>query len=598
MTKTIFAIAGESPAQFEEAARLSAAAGASHLVVTEDLPPALWQCEPPGDPYPAWYVKWPGLLKTFPPAEILPFVDQVHADKVAAALAERCRILRRHGLRGAWFATEPQVLPEAVFAAHPGWRGPRVDQPNRSRTARFAPCVAQPEVRALYARAMRCLVEACPEIDTFIFLTIDSGSGLCWAPALYPGPNGCSACSEHDVGERAVAFVRLLHDAAREAGHPIELDLHEIEPRSWMRKAFPRPAELAARLDRGMSINLHEGPDGRRFLPRRFGGVFWNTFYPVVGLPRPVDFLRRLIDDRALGCSRSVGNFNDSLNTALNATVFRTFLDQPADTELGGLNLLRRVAAVEFGEVAADDVMAVWMAIDDAEKQLASLDFGPFLIMGGLLARWLTRPFVPFPEELNEDERAIFRPYLFQARDEASALNLIDIQAMRMFEGWSARLLVEQTVEATDAHLRRALVHAGRLEDGPDGATWRPLGRRLEILRRLLRCGFHAVAYQAQLDRLKGAACAPAAAPPPLGCPAAWELRDLVSLARAEIDNTHAIATLLDQAPAPLLDLTPRGMPETILRLGADLGHQLRRKIEIMNRKWTDYNRLSPPANP
>jgi hypothetical protein len=121
----------------------------------------------------------------------------------------------------------------------------------------------------------------------------------------------------------------------------------------------------------------------------------------------------------------------------------------------------------------------------------------------------------------------------------------------------------------------------------------------LELLRRLLRNGYHAVAYQAQLDRLKGAAGATVSPPPPpLGYPADWALCDLVNLARAEIDNTHGIVTLLDEAAAPLLDRTPEGEPETILRLGADLGCQLRRKMEIMNRKWTDYSRLSPPANP
>jgi len=600
--KTIFAISADSIEEFDEAARISASCGATHLVVTEDLPIAHWQFDTPGDPYPAWYAFQPGLLKTFPPESLDPLVDATHATNVQEVLRQRCEVLRRYGLRGVYHTTEPQVLPEAVFEAHPAWRGPRVDQPNRSRVARFAPCVGHPEVRTLYAEAIARLLAALPEIDTFLFFTIDSGSGFCWAPALYPGPNGCSQCSEADVGDRATGFLKLLANSARENGFNIEIDLVEIEPRSWMSKAFPRPAELALQLPAGLSINHHEGPDGNRFVNRRFGNLFYNAFYPVIGLPRPVDFVRKLAADHRLNAPRRVCSFNDGLNTHLNAAIFTVFENSPASTELDCLLLLRQAASSLYGETHAPTIVGTWMALDDAEKQLASLDFGPFLLMGGLLARWITRPFVPFPEELEETETRTFRPFLFQARDEESARNLIDIQAMRMFEGWGARLIVQQTIETTLAHLRRAADIATSLPaDGLPGLERSSLLLRIELLACLLKNGANAVAYQAQLDRVRVAMPAVPQPPPPLGAPAPWPAQDLCTIARAEIDNTIRLLELLHAARAnktPVIDATPAGLPETIMRLGSHLSDHLQLKIKTMNAKWPDYARIAPQANP
>ncbi len=84
-------------------------------------------------------------------------------------------------------ANLPQVLPEPFFSAHPELRGPRVDQVNRFRTPRFAPCVDQPQTLGLYREAMQNLLARCPEVEVFNFLTTDSGSGFCWVPVSFSG---------------------------------------------------------------------------------------------------------------------------------------------------------------------------------------------------------------------------------------------------------------------------------------------------------------------------------------------------------------------------------------------------------------------------
>jgi len=148
--------------EFERYAARAKQVGATHVVITNDIPPGLWQFDTPGDPYPAWFIYQPGILKIFPPAGVRPYVDAAYAEKVAALFEARCAILRKYGLKAVYSTNEPHVLPEKFFTDHPEMRGPRVDQPNRSRTARFAPCVDNAEVLRLYREAMQLLLKRLP----------------------------------------------------------------------------------------------------------------------------------------------------------------------------------------------------------------------------------------------------------------------------------------------------------------------------------------------------------------------------------------------------------------------------------------------------
>ena len=53
-------------ALFERKAALAKELGATHMLVTEGLPPATWEMEP-NDPYPMWFEHHAGLLAIFPP---------------------------------------------------------------------------------------------------------------------------------------------------------------------------------------------------------------------------------------------------------------------------------------------------------------------------------------------------------------------------------------------------------------------------------------------------------------------------------------------------------------------------------------------------
>ena len=597
-------------ALFERKATLARRLGATHVPLTDGLPPSKWQFDPPDDPYPAWFIQRPDFFKLFPAPEVAPFVDLAYARRVVAILEERCKILRRLGLKAHWAANIPQVMPEAFFTAYPQLRGPRVDQPNRSRLARFSMCTDQPETLRIYSVAMGNLLTHCPEIESFGFLTQDSGSGFCWVPALYPGLNGASDCRERPVAERISSFLIALHDAAKAAGHDVEINLNPVTPRQWMIPSFS-PEQLDAivhRLPRGLAVQGREGPDGRA--SHALGGsdaYAHGAFYPVVGIavpdlrwlrtgrpaaaaPEPGAPARRLISLRA---EEAVMDFN--------ARVYEATESSLHGNAVAGLAALRAFAVTEAGEAGADRLLEAWFLLDDAERELTALDFGDMLQFGHVLNRWVNRPMVPFPTELAAADTAYYRPFLFQAKGAEQAGNLADIQAMRMYEGYGARLLFQRVIETVVPNVEGARRRILALRDAaPDAAArtrWDLLARRLEAALCLLHSADHMVAYQAQLDRVKSLAVPPEPNPV-LGTDSSWDRTDLMRLAREEIDNTAHLQRLLQASPEPILDLAAQPEDETIMRLGPNLAAQLKRKIDLMNAHWLDYDRLFTRPNP
>jgi hypothetical protein len=448
---------------FERYAARAKQLGITHVAITNGIPPALWQFDSPGDPYPAWFVYQPGLLKIFPPAEVQPFVDTAYAARVAALLRARCQILRKHGLKAVYSTNEPHVLPEKFFAAHPQMRGPRVDQPNRARTPRFAPCVDNPEVLRLYRESMRLLLERLPKVEVFSFLTTDSGSGLCWSPGLYPGMNGNSACQRRPMEDRVAGFLTALRDAAGQMGRSIEVDIHGIRPRQWMLATFDRPELIARRLPEGFSVDGLAGPDGRHVAAGTHVGGGDGEFVPVLGLPRPAAVIRGLMG-RAGRITLTIADL-DSLDVGLRALALAR--KSPPAGEVEFMATMQGLAAEIAGRENAGDLLTVWLSLEEASRRLEALNFGAAIEFGCVLARWVNRPFVPFPAELTAEEKGYYRPFLFQAKDEEQADNLIDIQAMRMFEGWGAHLLVQREVELVNASLARADAAVARLTLAP-----------------------------------------------------------------------------------------------------------------------------------
>ncbi len=226
-------------------------------------------------------------------------------------------------------------------------------------------------------------------------------------------------------------------------GRQISVDLVEIAPRQWMIPTFDRPELIARKLPAGMAVNHLEGPDGHRVAIRRFGGGA-GEFAPVVGVPRPIAAMRALMAGGRAPGGKLVVSVGDAVGADFNFKVLEAFRKSGPRNEVDLWTTLHDLASQTAGKDKADDLLSLWMATDEAERYLGTLNFGAVLTMGGILGRWVNRPLVPFPENLTNEEKSYYRPFLFQAKGEEQADDLIDIQAMRMYEGWGARLLVAE----------------------------------------------------------------------------------------------------------------------------------------------------------
>jgi len=594
-------------AQFDRRAALSKELGASHLVITDGLPLATWELDPT-DPYPAWFVHHATLLKIFPPKDVQPYVNMEYATRVSGILEKRCEILRKYGLKGIWNANEPAVMPEAFFTAYPQLRGPRIDQPNRSRKAYFAPCVDEPQTLQMYREAMQLLLKKCPEVDLFNWATTDAGSGFDWTPSLYPGINGNSNYKNRPMEDRVSGFMINAQQAAKDAGHEIEIDINPIAPRQWMIPTFS-PDVLRAivrKLPRGLAIEGKEGPDGRPFAGGGTGADEDASFYPVIGIVVPSIVGRGDSGGKSppaadAAPTRVVINLGDQTNIDFNYRLIKATRGAPMHTLLERVTTLRAFAAGEVGEDQADNLIDAWSALNEAERNLNVLNFGGMLRFGHVLNRWITRPMVPFPDELTAAETMDYRRFLFQAKGEEQADNLVDIQAMRMYEGWGAKLLFQRTIETTLPQMRTALSRVEGIKaaakDEAAGRQWDLTGKRLQAVIYLLQSADNMVAYQAQLDRVKSLGAKPEANPV-LGVQSGWDRTDLMETARKEIDTMVNLQRLLESTNEPILDLSPAPDEETIMRLGPDVAAQIKHKIDIMNAHWRDYDRLFTAPNP
>lgn len=583
-------------ADFDRRARMARELGATEVVVTEGLPIAYWELDA-DDPYPAWFAHHATLFKMFPPAAVRPFMNAAYAARVQRIVAQRCRILGKYDLKAIWSANEPGVLPEAFFAAHPEYRGPRIDQVTRSKKVYFAPNVTNPDVLAMYREATNALLSACPQIETFLWVTTVAGSGFDWAPGLYPGANGASDNRDVPLADRVVGFMANIQQAAAGSGHRIRINVNQIPPRPWMIATFgPDVLEnIQRKLPADLAVNGKEGPDGHPF-ETGIARIDDGAFSPVVGLVVPS------FDPVAKsGGTHKAYLLGDRESEDFAFRLFRSTRDQPMATTAERLAALRRFAVSEVGDSQADTLIDAWSALNDVRKYLDVLDFGPMLRMGHVLNRWIERPMVPFPAELTDAEKAGYRRFLFQAGTEESASNLADIQAMRMYEGWGAHLLFQRAIEISMPRVRRAQKDFDDLAasaNTPDTADyWRLTSKRVQALGYLLQSADNMVGYQAQLDRVSALGVKPEAHPV-LGAQADWARADMINTARREIDTAVALDKLMSSSSRPLLDLAGSDGEETIMKLGPNFQFVLRQKVRTMNAHWRDYDRLFTMPNP
>lgn len=607
LRKIVFSGVTRDIVDFEAFAARAKRSGATHIRVSDGLPWSFWEYDRDDDPYPSWVISNCGLLKITAPGPLQKYLPAEYRNQVMSILEERCAVLRRLGLKAAFRFFDPSMLPEQVFRDHPLWRGPRVDHPMRSRVARFSATIDHPEVLALYREAVTILLKRCPEIDLFTIITNDSGTGLDWSGGLYNGRIGNTLFRDRPMDERLLTFFGTLQDAAREVG--VELEAGAM----WTRE--DDPAHIARRLKPGMAIENLEGPNATPFIATAgFEEGYWNTFTPVVGIPQPMLVLEGLVEamhgeslrlqvernwrdaggdklPRVSGIApRLLVAFGDRLHRDLYFDLFDLAMERRPRTQRERLELLEEFAARQVGAERAAQLLQLWMDVHETSRSFELLQLGGHLThLGCVQQRWLVRPFVPFPEELTQDEAAYFRPYLFQAREESYANSLADVQGTQVYQSWSGRYFVSRIIDPVLERLARAARIARELGDDTQA-------RRLQVYACFATTVRHAVSYQAQLDRVKALGC-PREENPVFGTRNAWDRQLMMETVRAELDNTAVLMDLLRPDPREFLDLAATPEQEDIRMLSPDLLAQLQRKLDITNDHWLDYRRLFTTPN-
>lgn len=583
----VFGRYSDSITSFETFARQAKQAGATHIVITaEDLPWAMWQMDTPGDPYPAWAVSNVGLLKVSIPTALEPFLPKDYSARVLAILRERCDVLRKLGLKAAFTTFEPQILPERVYEAHPLWRGPQVDHPLRSRVPRFAPSIDHPEVLALYRESIHKLLAVCPEIELLSLHTNDSGSGMSWSTGVYQGPNGSFLFRERKMHQRYHDFFAALQAGARDA-RPGTLEIDA----EWVRE--PAPELVATKLGPGMAVANFEGPNATRY--KAVAGFlldYFYPFYPAQGLPLPVRYLEELEQAARTEAPRLFYLIGDRYDTPLYLEIYNQFRKKPTTDDASRAQLLRGIAAARAGEANAGALVSAWMALHRIQRDADMLNFGGTLFyIASVHQRWLTRPWVPFPQELYDSETSYYRRFLFQARSEVRARDLGDIQGTRQYQGLGGMAVSGNILARMQAEMSRARAELRSINAPAMKAELELLDKRMQAFGILIDNCRGALEYQYLLDFARGGRLRrPVEFQEHLTDITEW--RAIKDLARREMDNSILLADLLGSTQAALIETAKTPQEESIRVLGPDLAGQLRRKVKIMVSRWEDYERL------
>jgi len=392
------------------------------------------------DPLDSWVrftAKSPGLMKFVETSLINGALSASHIEKNAELIAEKSRILARHGLYGSFNGPEPQWLPEAFYAGNPEVRGPRVDHPGVARSKYYSPCIDRPEVLQHYREAVRRLLELAPQLKFFSIWGNDSGAGICWCKGLYPGINGPEGCRDVPMGKRIRRWLLSMLAGAKDAGKEIKITFGTY--------AFGRDDtyEIIENLPKHCRVSAGFGPfpnepfiypNSRDLIEaskkaRRPAAIGADPTlgYPLAPVVEPpviyfiFDVLGEAARSGATGAI-SVGGLSvdDSGAPSPAARAVVSALAKPpktpADVEKGVWKLARELGGSKF----AGELAAAWRDIDIAFRTWpnnADTNHHLYPFYSVLGDRWLVRPLVPVPENLTEEEKSYYSRHRHGSRD-------------------------------------------------------------------------------------------------------------------------------------------------------------------------------------
>jgi len=586
---------------FKRLVELAAEFGGSHVSVGE-IPFRYdnWVLPDNSDPYAAWCNHSAALLRVCPPPELHEWVSADHAKQVQEYIGWQLEVMKPYGLKGSTYAVEPMWLPEGVYRAHPNWRGVQCELGRIARRPYWAPNIDDPEVLDLYRRAMCEFSTMFPAVDHYRFMSNDSGGGIAWTPNVYPGINGPTASRDRDGGDRIVDWLKALQDGAAEAGVELKLLLHS--------SGFP--AELTAcaqaKCPPGIFVNYRNGHDETcNGHSTGLSAGLWSTPYPAIGLgsvPGFIAGLQGLYNEPASpGGLCAVGVADDDHDLARLA--LETFLDDPGQGSPAAAAAALRCAEKICGTAKhAEALVGAWNAVGSAGHALSQVrqkGFCQVLAYCGVSMRWLTRPLVPEPGRLTDEELRYVKPFLFSADPERDLQSFNYVLGKGVFRGesvtWMARWCLQEAYDTLRGAERG--VRAIAEDPGTPEEARRRLGlyaARIGVYACLVANAKHTIMYQYQLDTAHHDQYAPN--PMDYDDNIIYDQRGVTfrKIARAELDNMYELIARIENAEGKVIEHALTSEEESVFMLDTDIAGALRHKCEVMLDHWQDYERLYP----
>ena len=576
-------------------ARFAVSLGATHLDACQ-IEPSLWQWDADrADPYPNWSMYRATVFKFIVPEQLKAYLPQNYARRNLETLRARAAVLKEFGLKSYFSGMEPAYLPERAYLDHPEWRGPRCDQCRRARKEYYAPCVDNADMRKMYVDAVAELCRTCP-FDRFEIRSNDSGSAICWSDWLYPGRNGPAACEGKPFARRVVDFLSIFQEGAALAGLP--------DAKVNVRANLTGPGhelEVLPHLKPGQSVNGQTADASAVTSVIGFPNRFLDSTVPVHGLAR-MAFIARQIQDAQANPGRDIviglrALDEDDTRLLLEMHLHKTIGPGPAARG----RALEATAARFVGEGAAPALAEAWQDVEDAVQRMEPFYSGGHLFtLAAVHQRWLVRPLVAFPGELEGEDRRYWRDYIFQAQTEEEAENLLDLQGHRWLHGYGAmRLITMATGKAEASALRAQRAFEALAGKAAGDAARRYLAeqaRRTAFYVCMLRNARHVVEFQSILDRTDHSK-------PPRDTTLAIReqgdprLQRINLIVRAEIENAHEMVRLLDSGSGPVVEQVKSPELQTVMAYGPQMRDDLLRKVRIMEAHRRDFLRLYRSRN-
>ena len=584
---------------FRAWAQAAAEHGATHVVVSW-LPYSRGQLRDPRDPHsdwmswPVWSMFHPAVFKVVVPPQLREWLPVDEAARNLDILKERCAVLKELGLKGAFFGNDPMWLPEEVYRAHPEWRGAQAELGRIAHLPYFSPCVAHPDVLRMYRQAMTDLCREVPEIDVYNFFSNDSCGGICWS-TTYPGPNGPDRCRDIGVTDHVQAFFSALEEGAAAAGVSIDLNI------DYLRLLFDPDPKVCASLKPGHGINSRDAHGHAWQAAARKEGFVVDQVFPVCGIPHPVRFVEEL-EQAFDGEAERIIVGRAPQSDRLMLDILGAYRKRPTRGPASRMDLLRGIAAGRVGEEHAEELIEVWMDLEEAAKHLAHVSMkGSFSITltAAAMMRWLLMPLVPDMARLKPEEKTDYlRGRMIPTAAEADSIRVVLGEPGIVGEAavWMARHAVSDAMKrstAAAARLDKLSCAVGREEAREELGL---LGLRVKAYHCVMRTLRNFIDYSHTLDVAD-----------PEHTYLVWRKErigdndinraslELRNIARSEAENAVELALIIESTDRPVISMAAVAEEEDPFHFSPDLPLQLRRKHEIMMDHWPDYLELYPP---